>query len=62
LAGSFPHFIPFAILTEDEGPERIEAAFGKGLERLAEVKAKWYPQNVFRTSRNIKPDEKRKVA
>ena len=42
-------------LTEDEGPERIEAALGKGLERLAEVKANWDPQNVFRTNRNIKP-------
>jgi len=49
-------------LTEDEGPERIEAALGKGLQRLAEVKAKWDPQNVFRTNRNIKPDERRKVA
>lgn len=42
-------------LTEDEGPERIAAALGKGLERLAEVKAKWDPKNVFRTNRNIKP-------
>ncbi|MGQ3683738.1 MAG: FAD-binding oxidoreductase [Candidatus Loosdrechtia sp.] len=43
-------------LTEDEDHERIEAALGKGgLERLAEVKAKWDPQNVFRTNRNIKP-------
>ncbi len=42
-------------LTQDEGPERIEAALGKGLERLVEVKAKWDPQNVFRTNRNIKP-------
>ncbi len=42
-------------LTEDEGPERIEAALGKGLARLAEVKAKWDPQNVFRTNRNIAP-------
>jgi FAD/FMN-containing dehydrogenase len=42
-------------LTEDEGPERIQAALGKGLKRLAEVKAKWDPQNVFRTNRNIKP-------
>ena len=48
-------------LTEDEGPERIEAALGKGIQRLAEVKAKWDPQNVFRTNRNIKPDERRKV-
>jgi len=42
-------------LTVDEGPERIEAALGGGLGRLAEVKAKWDPQNVFRTNRNIKP-------
>jgi hypothetical protein len=42
-------------LTEDEGPERIEAALGKGLQRLAEVKARWDPENVFRTNRNIKP-------
>jgi hypothetical protein len=49
-------------LTEDDGPERLEAALGKGLRRLAEVKAKWDPQNVFRTNRNIKPDEKRRVA
>lgn len=42
-------------LTEDEGPERIAAALGKGLRRLAEVKAKWDPQNIFRTNRNIEP-------
>jgi hypothetical protein len=42
-------------LTEDEGPERIEAALGRGLKRLAEVKTKWDPQNVFCTNRNIKP-------
>ncbi len=42
-------------LSEDETPERIQAALGKGLARLAEVKAKWDPENVFRTNRNIKP-------
>ncbi len=42
-------------LTEDEGRERIEAALGKGLKRLANVKAKWDPGNVFRVNRNIKP-------
>jgi FAD/FMN-containing dehydrogenase len=40
--------------TADEGQDRMEAALGKGLERLAEVKAKWDPENVFRTNRNIK--------
>jgi FAD/FMN-containing dehydrogenase len=42
-------------LSADEGPERIEAALGEGLARLAEVKAKWDPHNVFRTNRNIAP-------
>ncbi len=44
-------------LTEDEGPDRTEAALGKGLKRLAAVKARWDPHNVFRTNRNIKPIE-----
>jgi FAD/FMN-containing dehydrogenase len=42
-------------LTEDEGPERIEAALGGAIRRLGEVKAAWDPENVFRTNRNIKP-------
>lgn len=42
-------------LTEEEGPERTQAALGGGLRRLAEIKARWDPQNVFRTNRNIQP-------
>ena len=42
-------------LTEDEGPERTTDAIGGGLERLGEVKARWDPENVFRTNRNIEP-------
>lgn len=42
-------------LTQDEDPERIQAALGNALQGLAEVKAKWDPENVFRTNRNIKP-------
>ncbi len=42
-------------LTQDEGPERAQAALGKALQRLAEVKARWDPENVFRTNRNIPP-------
>jgi hypothetical protein len=42
-------------LSEDEDQERVEAALGKGLQRLAEIKSKWDPQNVFRTNRNITP-------
>jgi FAD/FMN-containing dehydrogenase len=42
-------------LTADDGRERTEAALGKGLKRLAEIKAKWDPQNLFRANRNIPP-------
>jgi hypothetical protein len=42
-------------LTEDEGSERTEAALGKALPRLAQVKTSWDPKNVFRTNRNIEP-------
>jgi FAD/FMN-containing dehydrogenase len=42
-------------LTQDESNERVEAALGGALRRLGEVKAKWDPDNVFRTNRNIKP-------
>jgi hypothetical protein len=42
-------------LTEDDGIERTEAALGGALQRLAQIKTVWDPQNVFRTNRNIKP-------
>ena len=42
-------------LTEDEGPERIQTALGKGLQRLGTIKAQWDPQNMFQTNRNIEP-------
>ena len=42
-------------LTADEGPERIAAALGTSLQRLSRIKAKWDPQNVFRTNRNVAP-------
>ncbi len=42
-------------LTQDEGPERIEAALGKAIQRLTEIKTSWDPDNFFRTNRNIKP-------
>lgn len=42
-------------LTEDEGPDRIAAALGSSLNKLADVKARWDPDNFFRTNRNILP-------
>lgn len=42
-------------LTEDDGVERTEAALGGALQRLAQIKRRWDPRNVFRTNRNIQP-------
>lgn len=49
--GSYINF-----LTEDESEERVRASLGKAaIKRLREIKAKWDPENLFRTNRNIKP-------
>lgn len=42
-------------LTEEEGDDRIRAAYGANYKRLAEVKAKWDPGNLFRVNKNIAP-------
>lgn len=42
-------------LTEEEGNERVMAAYGKNYRRLSELKAKWDPQNQFRMNKNIAP-------
>jgi len=42
-------------LTEEEGSERIEAAYGENYARLAKVKAAWDPQNMFRANKNVVP-------
>ena len=41
-------------LTEEEGAERIEAAYGKAnLSRLGALKKKYDPQNLFRHTKNV---------
>ena len=42
-------------LTEEETGERLAAAYGKNLARLAEIKARWDPANIFRTNKNVAP-------
>jgi hypothetical protein len=40
---------------EDEGGDRIQAAYGANYDRLAKVKGKWDSANLFRQNRNIAP-------
>lgn len=50
LAGAYPNF-----MMDDEGEGRIRASFGENFERLAAVKKKFDPSNLFRVNQNIKP-------
>jgi FAD/FMN-containing dehydrogenase len=42
-------------LTEEEGDDRVRAAYGANYNRLIEVKTKWDPRNLFRMNKNIAP-------
>jgi FAD/FMN-containing dehydrogenase len=49
MGGSYINFMM------EEGQERIRATYGPNYDRLAKVKAKYDPENVFRVNQNIKP-------
>ena len=40
----------------DEGQERVRASYGDNYDRLAQIKAKYDPANLFRVNQNIQPD------
>jgi FAD/FMN-containing dehydrogenase len=42
---------------DDEGPERIKAAYGQNWDRLVAIKRQYDPTNLFRSNHNIAPDE-----
>jgi hypothetical protein len=50
LPGAYPNF-----MMDDEGDQRVRASFGQNYERLAELKRKFDPANVFHVNHNIKP-------
>ena len=39
----------------DEGDDRIRATYGKNYARLAKIKKRYDPTNLFRVNQNIKP-------
>jgi FAD/FMN-containing dehydrogenase len=40
---------------EEEGADQVRAAYGPNYQRLAELKQKYDPENLFRHNQNIKP-------
>ena len=50
LEGAYVNF-----MMEDEVQGRVQAAYGENYQRLASVKAKYDPENIFRINQNIPP-------
>jgi FAD/FMN-containing dehydrogenase len=42
--------------SDDEGDDRIRAAYGANYERLVAIKQRFDPENLFRSNRNVRPD------
>src|SRR5262249_15196252 len=40
---------------DDEAENRVQVAYGENYRRLATIKAKYDPKNLFRVNQNIKP-------
>jgi hypothetical protein len=49
LAGAYPNFMM------DEGEERVKATYGSNYNRLAALKKKYDPTNLFHVNQNIRP-------
>jgi FAD/FMN-containing dehydrogenase len=50
LEGAYVNF-----MMDDEVDGRVQATYGENYERLASIKAKYDPQNLFRVNQNIQP-------
>jgi len=50
LSGAYPNF-----MMDDEGDARIKATYGDNYKRLAALKKKYDPANLFRVNQNIRP-------
>jgi hypothetical protein len=54
LGGSAPALEQRSVIME-EGGDRVRATYGSNYERLAEIKHKYDPSNLFQLNQNIKP-------
>jgi FAD/FMN-containing dehydrogenase len=50
LEGAYVNF-----MMPDEGASRVQASYGANYERLAAVKHRYDPENLFRVNQNIPP-------
>ena len=50
LGGAYPNF-----MMDDEGEARLKATYGDNYKRLAALKKKYDPGNLFRVNHNIRP-------
>jgi FAD/FMN-containing dehydrogenase len=50
LGGAYPNF-----MMDDEGDARLKATFGDNYKRLAALKKKYDPENLFHVNHNIRP-------
>ncbi|HKM55863.1 MAG TPA: BBE domain-containing protein, partial [Isosphaeraceae bacterium] len=50
LEGAYVNF-----MSDDEVQGRVQATYGENYKRLASVKAKYDPENLFRVNQNILP-------
>ena len=49
------HYVNQTGLESEEGADRVQAAYGDNWDKLAALKAKYDPMNLFRHNQNIKP-------
>ena len=49
-------------MMEGEGEEQIRATYRHNYKRLAEIKAKYDPDNFFRVNQNVRPDAAARVS
>ena len=50
LEGAYVNF-----MMDDEAEDRVQATYGPNYKRLASIKAKYDPKNLFRVNQNIQP-------